>query len=111
MFLGREADLLVAGVDNEGPSLYFMVDNLVRSKYVFSVFLHVFFKRIYVLCLTSFLVSSIFLQGLPGKFSEGEQGTVIEALIPWHLLCICYMSSHIDFEYAKSATVLIDFQE
>ena len=28
-----------------------------------------------------------------------------------HLLCICYMSSHIDFEYAKSATVLIDFQE
>jgi hypothetical protein len=46
--LGREADLLVAGVDNEGPSLYFMVDNLVRSKYVFSVFLHVFFKRIYV---------------------------------------------------------------
>ena len=28
-FGGREADLLVAGVDNEGPSLYFMVDNLI----------------------------------------------------------------------------------
>ena len=31
VFLGREADLLVAGVDNEGPSLYFMADILVPA--------------------------------------------------------------------------------
>ena len=56
-----------------------------------------------------FFLVSIFHQGLLGKFSEGEQGTVIEALVPWHLRCICFAVAtcfHMfstDFEYAKSA--------
>ena len=50
-----QADLLVAGVDNEGPSLYFMV-SILALRYTDRVAAH----RV--------------AQGLLGKFREGEQG-------------------------------------